>query len=119
MLGLDMKMVIRYLLGATAVFAAGVLVALFLLASDPIPLLGETLTFAAVGDGVAKGIPLTASEAVSQGWEDPIRCFKRKGRYFQKETVDGPINYLLQYNEDDVLLAIYFYSLVEMPSPPW
>ena len=116
---LDIKMVVRYLLGAIAVFVAGVLVALFVFASEPVPVIGETLTLAAVGDGVAKGIPLTASEALSQGWEDPIRCFKRKGRYFQKETVDGPINYLLQYNEDDVLLAIYFYSLVEMPSPPW
>ena len=77
---LDIKMVVRYLLGAIAVFVAGVLVALFVFASEPIPVIGETLTLAAVGDGIAavgdgiaKDIPLTASEAVSQGWEDPIR----------------------------------------------
>ena len=64
-------------------------------------------------------LPVTAAEAIRQGWQDPIRCLKRKGRYFQKQTADGVVPYLLQFNDDDVLLAIYFFSLVEMPSPPW
>ena len=69
-------------------------------------------------DSVPVDVPLTATEAVAAGWEDPIICFPRKGRYFQKE-VDGQLtSYLLMYNDAGQLRAMYNFSDIEMP-PPW
>ena len=117
---LDMKTVIRYFLGAAVGCILGVAFSLLYLRSDPITILGEDMYLTTGGNSVLREIvPLTEAAALQQGWEDPVRCFKRKGRYFQKENTDGSTPYLLQFNSSDVLLAIYLYSLVEMPSPPW
>ena len=69
-------------------------------------------------DSVSLDLPLTAAEAVAAGWEDPIICFPRKGRYFRKE-VDGQLtSYLLMYNDEGQLRGMYNFSNDEMP-PPW
>ena len=69
-------------------------------------------------DSVPVDLPLTAAEAVAAGWEDPIICLPRKGRYFRKE-IDGQLtSQLLMYNNEDQLLGIYMISKNEMP-PPW
>ena len=70
-------------------------------------------------DSVSVDLPLTAAEAVAAGWEDPVLCFPRKGRYFRKE-IDGQLtSYLLMYNHEGQLLGIHNFSKNEMPSPPW
>ena len=69
-------------------------------------------------DSVSLDLPLTAAEAVAAGWEDPVICFPRKGRYFRKE-IDGQLtSYLLMYNDEGQLRGMYNFSNDEMP-PPW
>ena len=69
-------------------------------------------------DSVSLDLPLTAAEAVAAGWEDPVLCFARKGRYFRKE-IDGQLaSYMLMYNDDGQLRGMYNFSSNEMP-PPW
>ena len=70
-------------------------------------------------DSVSVDLPLTDAEAVAAGWEDPVLCFARKGRYFRKETDGQLASYMLMYNDAGQLRGMYTFSNNEMPSPPW
>ena len=63
-----------------------------------------------------EALPLTAAEAVAAGWEDPILCSAGRGRYFKKSG-GGEVPYLLMYDSEDQLTALYFVSETEMPLP--
>ena len=66
---------------------------------------------------VDMSLPLTAAEAVADGWTDPIFCSVGRGRYFQKGPVGEGEPFFLMYNADDELLGMYLFSKSEMPSP--
>ena len=58
-------------------------------------------------------LPLSAAEAVSAGWKDPVLCSVGRGRYFQREAIP----YYLLFNHLDELIGIYLFSETEMPAP--
>ena len=62
-------------------------------------------------------LPLTAAEAVADGWTDPVFCSSGRGRYFQKGPAGEGEPYFLMYNGDDELIGIYQFSKSEMPVP--
>ena len=78
--------------------------------------LGEDPQFARSREIVEESLPLTAAEAVAAGWEDPILCSAGRGRYFKKSG-GGEVPYLLMYDSEDQLTAMYFVSETEMPLP--
>ena len=74
------------------------------------------------GAGVAlpAELPLKADLAAAAGWTDLVRCFKGRGRYFEKLDAQGtPGPYLLMYDNDDELIGVHLVSRTEMPVPPW
>jgi hypothetical protein len=66
---------------------------------------------------VTEDMPLTATQAVADGWRDSGACVEGRGRYFQKGGPDEGPPYLLMYSSLDELIGIYQVSTVEMPSP--
>ncbi len=62
-------------------------------------------------------LPLTAAEAVADGWTDPILCSSGRGRYFQKGAAGEGEPFFLMYNADDQLIGMYLFSMSEMPTP--
>lgn len=71
----------------------------------------------ALGEDFATALPMTAAEAVADGWKDPILCRVGRGRYFQKGDLDEGEQYFLMYNSKDNLIGVYHFSEFEMPSP--
>jgi hypothetical protein len=61
-------------------------------------------------------LPLTAAEAVADGWTDPIFCSVGRGRYFQKGPAGEGEPFFLMYNGDDELIGMYQFSKSEMPT---
>ncbi len=66
---------------------------------------------------VDMSLPLTAAEAVADGWTDPIFCSAGRGRYFQKGPAGEGEPFFLMYNGDDELIGMYQFSKSEMPTP--
>ena len=62
-------------------------------------------------------LPLTAAEAVADGWTDPIFCSVGRGRYFQKGPVGEGEPFFLMYSADDELIGMYLFNKFEMPIP--
>ena len=62
-------------------------------------------------------LPLTAAEAVADGWTDPIFCSVGRGRYFQKGPAGEGEPFFLMYNGDDELIGMYLFTKFEAPSP--
>ena len=78
--------------------------------------IGATGQGTAHREDVSEHLPLTAAEAVTAGWEDPILCSQGRGRYFRK--VGGQeVPYFLMYNVTDDLIGIYQFSETQMPLP--
>ena len=78
--------------------------------------IGATGQGTAHREDVSEHLPLTAAEAVTAGWEDPILCSQGRGRYFRK--IGGQqVPYFLMYNVSDDLIGIYQFSETEMPLP--
>ena len=72
------------------------------------------------GSTVTADLPLTAAEATSAGWTDLIRCFRGRGRYFEKKDATGqPGPNMLMFNDENELIGVYLVSRIEMPVPPW
>ena len=78
---------------------------------------GESL-FLGPLEEVGEELPLTAAEAVSAGWKDPLVCGVGRGRYFHREEEGAGDPFFLMYNADDELIGVYLYIKEEMP-PPW
>ena len=68
-------------------------------------------------EDVSEQLPLTATEAVSAGWEDPILCSQGRGRYFSKGPEGEGEPYYLMYDKEDQLIGIYLHSEAKMPLP--
>ena len=66
---------------------------------------------------VSEALPLTAAEAVTAGWDDPIMCDPGRGRYFRKGPEGEGEPYFLMYDVEDKLIGIYLHSEAEMPLP--
>ena len=66
---------------------------------------------------VEMSLPLTAAEAVTAGWTDPIFCSVGRGRYFQKGPAGEGEPFFLMYNADDELIGMYMFSKAEAPIP--
>ena len=66
---------------------------------------------------VDMSLPLTAAEAVADGWTDPIFCSSGRGRYFQKGPAGEGEPFFLMYNGADELIGMYLFSKSEMPTP--
>ena len=66
---------------------------------------------------VDMSLPLTAAEAVADGWTDPVFCSPGRGRYFQKGSAGEGEPFFLMYNGDDRLIGMYQFSKSEMPVP--
>ena len=64
-------------------------------------------------------MPLTSVEAEAAGWDGSIRCILGKGRYYKKESEDGPYPILLLYNREDQLIGMRVFSTTQQPTPPW
>ena len=62
-------------------------------------------------------LPLAVSDAVADGWTDPIFCSSGRGRYFHKGPAGEGEPFFLMYNSDDQLIGMYLFSKSEMPTP--
>ena len=62
-------------------------------------------------------MPLTAAEAVTAGWKDPVLCSSGRGKYFQRSKAGEDPPYFLMYDTDDEFIGIYLFSDTEMPAP--
>ena len=58
-------------------------------------------------------LPLTATDAINNGWIINSNCDLTNGRFFYKPQ----ISYLLGYDTKDELLSIYIFSREKMPEP--
>ena len=59
-------------------------------------------------------MPLTATVAVTAGWNDSGQCLAGLGRYFTKGEGEP---YALMYNKADDLIGVYHFSSNELPPP--
>ena len=111
----------QYVLGAIGAAVVGAVIALVLAPGDSESSLGDRVVITTgAGAAVSEDLPLTAALATTAGWADLVRCFKGKGRYFEKPDAQGAAGpYLLMYNNDDELIGVYLTSRTEMPAPPW
>ena len=66
---------------------------------------------------VDMSLPLTAAEAVADGWTDPIFCSPGRGRYFQKGPAGEGEPFFLMYNGADELIGMYQFTRSETPTP--
>tara|TARA_B000000460_G_scaffold239791_1_gene204696 strand:- start:101 stop:601 length:501 start_codon:yes stop_codon:yes gene_type:complete len=58
-------------------------------------------------------LPLTATDAINNGWIINSNCDLTNGRFFNKPEIP----YLLGYDTTDDLLSIYLFSKEKMPEP--
>ena len=108
-------------LGAVVMAVIGAVIGLIVSPGDSGTSLGDRVIIT-TGSGsiITEELPLTATEATSAGWTDLVRCYKGKGRYFEKTDAQGqPGTYMLMYNNDNELIGVYIVSTVEMVIPPW
>ena len=63
-------------------------------------------------------VPLTATEALADGWQVSSVCFSGRGTYYQKSPGGRGDPYALMYSINGDLLGVYLVSENEMP-PPW
>ena len=56
--------------------------------------IGATGQGTAYREDISEELPLTAAEAVTAGWEDPVLCSGGRGRYFRK-VGDQQVPYFL------------------------
>ena len=74
-------------------------------------------SFGASREATDISLPLTATEAVAAGWEDPILCSVGRGRYFQNGPPGEGDPYFLMYDNRDQLVGLYLFSEEGMPAP--
>ena len=109
---------IQLALGAIAMAAIGVILAL-LISPGGTQGLGDRLVIS-TGSGAefSEELPMTATLATAAGWTDLVRCFMGRGRYFTRANAQGePFPYMLLYNVDNALVGVYLVSSGEMPEP--
>ena len=79
--------------------------------------IGELNQLGGLGSSTQVALPGTAIAALEAGWKDPILCEVGRGRYFQKDLMDGIEPYILMFNNSDNLIGIYLFSEIEKPLP--
>ena len=99
----------------------GIVIGVVISSSREVVALGDRVIISTgSGSKVAEGLPLTAAEATAAGWTDLVRCFRGRGRYFEKMDATGqPGPYLLIFNDENELIGVYLVSRIVMPVPPW
>ena len=79
--------------------------------------IGELNQLGGLGSSTQVALPITATEAVEAGWNDPVLCSVGRGRYFQKGSADEVEPYILMFNSLDDLIGVYLFNETEMPAP--
>ena len=77
------------------------------------------MTGVTVGTGMYTDLPVTDTQAKSDGWIDSVLCASGKGRYFFKINTETSEQepYLLMYSIRGELIGVYFYTISDMPDP--
>ena len=112
---------VQFALVAAVLIVVGIVIGAVISSSREVVALGDRIIVSTgSGSKVAEDLPLTAAEATAAGWRDLVRCFRGRGRYFEKMDATGqPGPYLLMFNDEDELVGVYLVSRIEMPVPPW
>jgi len=112
---------VQFALAGIVLIVVGIVIGIVYSSSREVTALGDRIMISTgSASKVAEDLPLTAAEAKAAGWTDLVRCFRGRGKYFEKMDATGqPSPYLLIYNEADELIGFYLVSRIEMPAPPW
>jgi hypothetical protein len=69
--------------------------------------------------GSLDNLPLTADDALGDGWIDTGECVPDMGRHFIKMAGEQPGPLVLLYNPAGDLVSVELESISEQPTPPW
>ena len=112
---------VQFALAGIVLIVVGIVIGVVISSSREAVALGDRIIISTgSGSEIIQELPLTAAEATAAGWTDLVRCFRGRGRYFEKMDATGqPGPYLLMFNDGDELVGFYLTSRIEMPTPPW
>ena len=109
--------------GAIVLFVVGFLIPSIFLKTEIPAERPDRLVLQTEDPTLSRDLPLTAAEAVDEGWRDPGKCLSQNnllGRYFGWTVAAEPERppYLPIYDADDALLGVYMFGETEL-APPW
>ena len=81
---------VQFALAGVVLIVVGIVIGVVISSSREVAALGDRILISTgSASEVAEDLPLTAAEAKATGWTDLVRCFRGRGKYFEKMKPTG------------------------------